>query len=78
MTKPYHLRIAPSAYRQIKTLAAKQQQNILKLAEALTVNPRPPDVKKIEGMMGLYCEILSPHRVVYKIEDQEVLILLIK
>ena len=51
---------------------------MLQLAEALSVNPRPPGAKKIEGMTGLYCEAINNHRLIYKIEDQEILILLIK
>lgn len=78
MTKPYHILIAPLAQRQIKELAAKHQKLILALAEALAVNPRPPGSKKVEGMIGLYSESVNNHRLVYKVEDQEVLILLIK
>jgi mRNA interferase RelE/StbE len=78
VTKPYHVRIAPAAARQIKTLAPKYQKVLVKLAEALAINPRPPGAKKIDGMMGLYSEAVNNHRLIYKIEDQEVLILLIK
>jgi mRNA interferase RelE/StbE len=78
VTKPYHVLIAPTAQRQIKSLASKHQKLILKFAEALAVNPRPPGFKKVEGMTGLYTEAVSPHRLVYKIEDQEILILLVK
>ena len=51
---------------------------IIKLAEALAINPRPPGAKKIDGMTGLYCEVMNNHRLIYKIEDQEILILLVK
>jgi mRNA interferase RelE/StbE len=78
VTTPYHVRIAPTAVEQIKTLASKHQKIIIKLAEALSINPRPPGAKKIEGMTGLYSETVNQHRLVYKIEDQEVLILLVK
>lgn len=78
MTRPYHVLIAPTARRQIKALATKHQKLILKLAEALAVNPRPPGSKKVEGMMGLYSEEMSNYRLIYKIEDQEILILLVK
>jgi mRNA interferase RelE/StbE len=78
VTTPYHVRIAPKARRQIKDLIPKQQKMLVKLIEALAVNPRPPGVKKIDGLAGLYSEAVSPHRLVYRIEDQEVLILLVK
>lgn len=78
MTTPYHVRVAPTALQQIRALSAKQQKIIVKLAEALAINPRPPGARKIDGMTGLYNETVSPHRLIYKIEDQEVLILLVK
>jgi mRNA-degrading endonuclease RelE of RelBE toxin-antitoxin system len=53
VTTPYHVRIGPTAVAQIKALSAKQQKVIVKLAEALAINPRPPGAKKIEGMTGL-------------------------
>lgn len=78
MTTPYHIAFSPAATRQIKVLPVKYSKLILKLAEALAINPRPPGAKKIEGMTGLYSESVNHLRLIYKIENQEVLILLIK
>lgn len=78
MTTPYHLLIAPAAQRQIKLLANKHQKTILKFIEGLAINPRPPGAVKIDGMSGLYCETIHHFRLIYKVEDQEVLLLLIK
>ncbi|TAK79077.1 MAG: type II toxin-antitoxin system RelE/ParE family toxin [Gammaproteobacteria bacterium] len=81
VTKPYHIRIAPAAERQIHALAPKNQKAIIKLIEALAVNPRPPGAKKIEGMMGLYSyseEMINHMRLIYKVEEQEVLLLVVK
>lgn len=78
MTTPYYVKIAPAAQRQIRSLLPKQQKAIIKLIEALAIYPRPPGVRKIEGMTGLYCEDLESIRLIYKVEDQEVLLLLVK
>ncbi len=78
VTTPYYVRIAPAAARQIKALPLKYCKMIVKLAEALAVNPRPPGAEKIEGMTGLYCEVVNHLRLIYKVENQEILILLIK
>lgn len=75
---PYDIRIAPAALRHILALQEKQQKTIIKLIEALAINPRPPGVNKIEGMTGLYCEAINHHRLIYKVEEQEVLLLLVK
>lgn len=78
MTTPYHIKVAPTAHRQILALSSKFQKTILKLIEALAINPRPPGVKKIDGMTGLYCENVDHIRLIYKVEEQEILLLLIK
>ena len=78
MTTPYHIKIAPTAQRQILALSPKNQKIIIKLIEALAVNPRPPGVKKIEGMTGLYSDDVQHLRLIYKVEEQEVLLLLVK
>ena len=78
MTTPYSISIAPAARKQILALAPKQQKTILKLVEALAINPRPPGVKKIDGMTGLYCEEINGLRLIYKIEEHEILLLLVK
>lgn len=78
MATPYNLKIAPAALRQIKALKPKYRKMVIKLAEALAVNPRPPGAEKVEGMTGLYSEAMNDMRIIYKIEDQEILLLLIK
>lgn len=78
MTRPYHIKIAPAANRQIHGLTSKSQKIILKSIEALAINPRPPGASRIEGMTGLYSQHVTHVRVIYKVEDQEILILLIK
>lgn len=78
MTTPYHLKISPAAARQIKLLSAKHRKLVIKLIEALSINPRPPGTRKIEGMTGLYVEPIDYLRLIYKIEDQEILLLLVK
>jgi mRNA interferase RelE/StbE len=75
---PYNVHISPSALKQIKTLPVKQQKMIIKLIEALAVNPRPPGARKIPGMTGLYSEAVNNMRLIYKIEDQSIFLLLIR
>lgn len=75
---PYHVKVAPQAVQQIRELPAKQRKQLFKVAEALAINPRPPGAKKIEGMAGLYSEEINHLRVIYKVEDQEIVLLLLK
>lgn len=78
MATPYHIKIAPTAMEQIKQLPTKHQKIVIKLAEALSINPRPPGSTKVRGMTGLYSETVSPLRLIYKIDDQDILLLLVK
>jgi mRNA interferase RelE/StbE len=78
VSTPYHVKIAPAARQRLGALTPKEQKNIIKLLEALAINPRPPGVKKIEGMTGLCSESMDQMRLVYKVEEQEILLLLIK
>ena len=78
MTRPYHIKVAPAACRQMQDVPQKQRKHIVKLIEALAMNPRPPGAKKIGGMSGLYSEAIDDLRLIYKIEDQEILLLLVK
>lgn len=75
---PYHIKIAPKAAEQIKMLNTKNYHLVIKLIEALAINPRPPGATKIAGMTGLYTEKLDSIQLIYKIEDQEILILMVK
>lgn len=78
MTTPYDIKIAPKAAQQIKSLPIKHQKMIIKLIEALSINPRPPGANKIGGMTGLYSETVNHLRIIYKVEQQEILFLLVK
>ena len=78
MTSPYHIKVAPAAQRQILELNSKAQKSIFKLMEGLAINPRPHGAKKIEGMTGLYSESVENVRVIYKIEEHEIMLLLVK
>ncbi len=77
-TTPYHIKIAPAAQRQIRALPQKERKIAIRLIQALAVNPRPPGAKKIEGMTGLYHDSINHVQLVYKVEEQEVLLLLVK
>ena len=78
MTKPYHILIAPKARQQIADLVPKNKKTVVKLLESLAINPRPPISHKIEGMTGLYCEEINHTRILYKIDEQEILVLVVK
>jgi mRNA interferase RelE/StbE len=77
-TTPYNIKIAPVAQRQIRALPVKHQKTMIKLIEALAINPRPPGVTRVEGMTGLYREDVEHLRLLYKVEEQEVMVLVVR
>lgn len=77
-TTPYYIKLAPTAVRQLRALNPKSLKLIVRYIEALGINPRPPGFKKIEGMIGLHVAEVENVRLIYKVEDQEVLLLLVK
>ncbi len=78
MSAPYHVKVSPAAVKSIKKLAAKQQRGVIQLMESLAVNPRPSGANRVAGMRGLYTEMANEFRVVYKIDNQDVLLLVVK
>jgi len=74
----YQVEITPAAQRQIKKLPLDVQQRIIERLEALAVEPRPPRVVKLEGEESLYRVRVGDYRIVYKIEDDILLILIVK
>lgn len=75
---PYIVKIAPRATKEWLGLSGKFQRKLTKFFSSLEVNPRPEGVQKIEGMAGLYSQEVDHLRVVYKVLDQEIFILIIK
>ncbi|MDX1900965.1 MAG: hypothetical protein SFW66_03045 [Gammaproteobacteria bacterium] len=77
---PYTIRFAPKIANQLRKLPIKQRRLVLRFAEALAINPRPPGASRIEGMTGLYLEALESLNLnlIYKIEEQTVLLLFMR
>ena len=75
---PYTVKIAPNAARQWLELTGKFQKKLLKFFSTLEVNPRPTGVQKIEGLTGLYSQEVDHLRVIYKVLEEEIIVLIIK
>lgn len=77
ISKPYHLALSPIAERQLLALSSRVQKNTVKWIEMLAINPRLPQATRIDGLVGLYCLMQDRVEIVYRVEDQEVLILVV-
>lgn len=74
----YSVQIAPAAERQLRKLSKSIQQQITKRLLKLESNPRPDGVKKLEGEKDLYRLRVSDFRIVYMVQDQALLVLVVK
>jgi len=67
----YSVVFARSASKELRSLDSKVALRILKRVEALSKNPRPPGVVKLEGATDLWRIRAGEWRVVYRIADRE-------
>jgi len=74
----YSLEIKPSAVREIEAIPQKKlRQRIVRRIQALADVPRPPGCEKLTGQ-DRYRIRQGPYRVVYSIEDQALVVYVVK
>lgn len=75
----YSLRIKRTAARDIEAIAGKaDRQRIVRRISALADDPRPPGCEKLAGHEGRYRIRQGNYRILYSIEDAELLIWVVK
>ena len=73
----YSITYKPSAAKVLRKLDRQYQRAIITAIEALAHEPRPDGVKKLQGGDGEYRIRVGSHRVVYDINDGELMILVL-
>ena len=74
----YSIAFAAAAKRQFDKLPRPAQRQLGEVMAQLTENPRPPGVVKLAGEDGLYRVRGGDYRAIYRIEDDRLLLLVIK
>ena len=74
----YIVEVAPAAGRQIRKLDRETQRRIVARLAELEDEPRPQDVKKLQGEEDLYRVRVGDYRIVYQIVDRRLLVLVLK
>ena len=74
----YAILLAPPAERQLKALTESTQKRIVKRLKSLQHNPRPQGIKKLAGEDALYRIREGSYRIVYMIQDKELIVLVVK
>lgn len=74
----YRIEFTPRADRQFRSLPAAVQKRLGKRIDKLAQNPRPRGVEKLEGEIGLLRLRVGRYRVIYTVQDERLLVLVVK
>jgi mRNA interferase RelE/StbE len=74
----YSIEFSNRASKQFQALPQLVQERLVPHINALAETPRPPKVKKLVGEENLYRIRVGDYRIVYQIDDQLLLVLVLK
>ena len=74
----YQITFSPAAYRQLEDLPKPDQRRIRERIDRLSTNPRPAGAKAIQGGGGILRIRVGDYRVIYKVEDDLLVVLVIR
>jgi mRNA interferase RelE/StbE len=73
----YRVEFSPRAERQFRDLPRQLQARLKPRFDALAEQPRPPGVEKLSDAEDLYRIRVGDYRVIYQIQDQALVILVV-
>ena len=65
----YAVVVARSARQELERLEIRVARRIVARMEALTMNPRPPGCRKLQGAEDLWRIRIGDYRIIYAIDD---------
>ncbi len=74
----YQIELTNGTLKQLKKLPSDIRERIDFKIQELAVNPRPDQVKKLESELSLYRIRVGDYRVIYQIQDDVLLIIVVK
>jgi len=74
----YRIRLAASAKKALDKLPKDIQKRIATAIDSLSQAPRPPGTIKLTGENDLYRIRVGSYRIVYRIQDDRLLVLVVK
>jgi mRNA interferase RelE/StbE len=74
----YRIKVTPRAQKDLKALPTRERQRVAEQIDALKLDPRPTGCRKLKGREGFYRIRAGDYRVVYQIEDEVLLILIVR
>lgn len=73
----YHVALTPAAARQLRKFDPQIRRRIQAAIELLATEPRPPAATQLVGGAGEWRVRTGDYRVVYEIEDDRLLVLVL-
>lgn len=78
-SEPYEIGIVAAAAKELDALPRKKdRQAVTQRILALSEEPRPPGCVKLSGKEPLYRVRQGPYRIVYRIEDDRLVVVVIR
>jgi mRNA interferase RelE/StbE len=74
----YSIEVSATAERQIRKLPRSDQLRVVRVIQALGMNPRPPGCRKLSGYGDVFRVRVGRYRVLYAIEDRRMVIIVLK
>lgn len=74
----YKIEFAKQAAKQFKAFPRQEQQRLKIKIDNLEIDPRPSGVVKLSGEQNLYRIRVGNYRIIYSIQDSQLLILIVK
>jgi mRNA interferase RelE/StbE len=74
----YRVQIKAPALKSLKKISEPDQSRIMRRIDALAEDPRPAGVKKLQGADDLYRLRLGDYRVIYQVQDDILLVLVVR
>ncbi len=78
MAPAYRIRIEKRALKALSSLPKRTRTKVRKAIDGLAKTPRPQGVKKLADEHQLYRIRVGSFRIVYQIQDQDLLVLVVK
>ncbi len=75
---PYRIDFKPRAVKELASLPKQDQLRIATRIDTLAVNPKPDGVTKLAGAENLYRIRSGDYRVIYEVQDNRVLVLVLR
>ncbi len=74
----YRITLAPAAARQLRKFDPQVRRRIQAALELLATQPRPPAATRLVGGSGEWRVRTGDYRIVYEIEDDQLLVLVLR